>query len=138
MQINWRKIRTILFWCIGILLFLFLIGFFRHLVLPCQVDRVELKTYDHSTYGQQELTKLEERILLNLYNLSRDAGEVNAEPCCDSYGFYIYYKDGTHKYVGEGPGWKMILRAKDDCFMQNPLLLKYIYSLAEKYDMPIE
>lgn len=133
-----QKIKTIVLWCVGILISLYLIGFFHHLVLPLQVERVELKTYDHNTYSQRELTKSEERILLNLYNLSRDSGDVTGEPCCDSYGFYIYYKDGTHKYVGDGEGSEMILRGKHRCNMQNPLLIKYIYSLAEKHDMPIE
>lgn len=138
MKVKWSKIKYIVLWLLGILALLILLGFLRHLVLPLQVERVELKTYDHNTYGQRELTKLEERILLNLYNLSRDSGDVTAEPCCDSYGFYIYYKDGTHKYVGEGEGSEMILRGKHKCTMQNPLLIKYIYSLAEKYDMPID
>lgn len=141
MKINWRIIQKIAIWTASILLFLILIGFFRHLVIPFQVERVELHTYDHSTYGQRVLTDAEARILLNLHNLSRDSGKINGEPCCDSYGFYIYYKNGKTQYIGEGSGSEMIIRGKeyeDHRNLQNPLLIKYIYSLAEKYDMPIE
>lgn len=74
-----------------------------------------------------------------LYNLSREAGEVDAEPCCPAYGFYLYLDDGSHIYVGEGVKSKMILRDGDnDRYLASRLMIRYIRHLADKYDLPID
>lgn len=134
-----RKTGIVALWIVGIVLFLILIGFFRNMVNPGRVDRIELKTYDHSSYGQMELTGAEKWMLIAMYNLSREAGEIYAEPCCDAYGFYMYFDDGSNLYVGEGTGSKMILTpiSGERFYLQNWVMDKYIRLLAEKYDLPI-
>ena len=107
---------------------------------PLAVEKVELKTYDHRTRGEIELTALETWKLLALYNSSTFAGLVNAEPCCDAYGFKVYFRDGNTLYIGQGVRSKMIVRPDlgDAYYVQNQLLIQYIYALAEKYDLPID
>ncbi len=47
---------------------------------------------------------------------------------------------GRSRYVGEGPGGKMIEKSApgEPYFIVNEALIDYIYGLAEKYDLPIE
>lgn len=77
-----------------------------------RVEEIVLKTYDHKNYGKAELTAVEALKLITLYNLSMPAGQVNGEPCCDAYGFKVYFRDGSALYVGQGVKSKMIVRPK--------------------------
>lgn len=124
---------------VGILVFLWLIGFFRHLTSYNQVEKIVLRTYDHSSHGEVELTEAEAKKIIALYNLSREAGEINAEPCCSEYGCYIYFKDGTHLWIGEGIRSKLILNpgTGERCYMDNSWLIDYMEELAIKYDLPL-
>lgn len=139
MKPKWRKAGIVALWVLGILLFLLLLGYFRNMVAPWRVNRAELHTYDHDSYCQAELTDKEKWTLTMLYNLSREAGEVDAEPCCPAYGFYLHLSDGSHIYVGEGVKSKMILRdGDDDRYLASRLMIRYIRHLADKYDLPID
>lgn len=133
---KWLKRFVIL---LGVFAFLWLIGFFRYLTTYNQIEKVVLKTYDHSEYGEVELTESETRLVITLYNLSRKAGEINAEPCCSEYGCGFYYKDGTKSWIMEGVKSKLLFtpRNGERCYMANPMLISYMKKLAAKYDMPI-
>ncbi|MBQ8580116.1 MAG: hypothetical protein IJ448_05425 [Oscillospiraceae bacterium] len=114
----------------------------RNWVDPNQVERVELYTSDHSTAANITLTEDEAETLLKLYNRSRHAGEVTAEPGCDGYRFTVYLKDGSSFAVSQGLWIKMIVRQKsageyEEYYVASQSLVNYIHALAEKHDMPI-
>lgn len=126
--------------CVFLLIVAVLCARFHFRVNPFLVERVVLLTYDHRDYGEVELTPQETWRLMSLYQHSLYAGTCDAEPCCDSYGFYIYYKDGRSRYVGQGVSKKMIEKSApgEPYFILNHALVDYIYELAEKYELPIE
>lgn len=132
------KIKWIVFGLVGVLLVLFFAGQFYERIDPTAVDKIVLKTYDHDSYGEKELTEEEARKLVFLYNTSRCLGDVNAEPCCASYGFGVYFKDGSHFYVGEGPKSKMIVNRGSGIryYIENQALIDYILQLSRKYGLP--
>ena len=113
--------------------------FWVHIVFA---EKVELGGYDHQTQSTVELTGEEAFKLSCIYNLSLFGGQVNAEPCCDSYWFQVTYLDGNTIYVGEGMEEKdkMILRIpnRSPVYVTNPWLIDYIHSLIEKYGLPID
>ena len=112
-------------------------------ILLKQVEKMELYAYDHVSCGHVELTQAEQWMIAFLYNLSWRGGEVTGEPCCAAYGVDIYLNDGSEMSISEGVFSKMIvdlpgMYAKDRFYANCPLLVGYIYVLAEKYDLPIE
>ena len=113
--------------------------FWFHIVFA---EKVELGGYDHQTQSTVELTGEDAFKLSCIYNLSLFGGQVNAEPCCDSYWFQVTYLDGNTIYVGEGMEEKdkMILRIpnRSPVYVTNPWLIDYIHSLIEKYGLPID
>lgn len=118
-------------------------GLLHEPILLNQVDRMELDTYDHVSGGYVELTQAEQWMIAFLYNTSWRGGEITAEPCCAAYGVDIYLNDGSEMSISEGVFSKMIvdlpgMPAKDRFYANCPLLVDYIYTLAEKYDLPIE
>lgn len=123
-----------------IILILVCIGSIRKPIIPFQVEKIELKTYDHRDYGNAELTNEEEKKLIKLYNQAWYAGDVTGEPCCDSYGFKVYYHNDSTLYVGEGTGSKMIVRSRPGApfYIKSQELVDYICELAEKYDLPMD
>jgi len=127
---------------IVIVLILCLVSTPIHLIAPSQVDKIVLHTYDHQSSGKHILTDSETVALTFLYNISIPNGQITGEPCCDSYGFSVHYKDGKTLYVGEGARSKMIVRPEgsgfdEQYYILNQALIDYIWKLAEKYDLPI-
>ena len=124
-----------------LLLFLVLIGYFRHIVTSGQVDRVLFYTYVDDEVYVKKLSDTELSAFLNLYNLSRDAGEIDTVRSHRAYGFRIYYTDGSYQDVEEDINSKWNLTDSSDGirrFLENPSLVDYAYELAEEYSMPIE
>lgn len=108
-----------------------------------RVERMELHTYDHVRMGKVELTQAEQRMIAFLYNISLRGGEITAEPCCDSYRVETYLTDGRKIFVSENGASIMNVRVRDedsteDFCVSCPLLVDYILTLAEKYDLPID
>lgn len=102
------------------------------------LDRVELHTYDHQRGGRVTLTDFESWLAVTLYNASIFAGEVDAEPCCDEYRLVVYFEDGSRSSISEGVRSKMIVRPPNGSFyVECGILIKYIESLAIKYDLPL-
>lgn len=102
------------------------------------VKEVRLYAYDHITRDETGLTQEEARQIVRLFNRSRHGGEVDAEPCCDSYGFTVDFTDGSTLYVGEGVKSKMIVRqgSRQPYYLENQALIDYILELVERYDLP--
>lgn len=142
MKKHMRKIGISVLCIVGILVLLLLLtGHFRHIVKPSQIDRIDFFTYVDNEMYIKKLTEDEISAFLTLYNLSRDVGEIDAERLYRTYGFRIYYKDGSYQDMEEGINSKWNLRDSSDengRFLKNPMLVNYTYKLAEKYDMPNE
>ena len=118
-------------------------GLLRAPIDLTKVERMELHTYDHVRMGEVELTREEQRKIALLYNLSPRGGEITAEPCCAGYTLETYLTDGRKISVSENGASIMNVRVRDergsdDFCVLCPLLVEYILSLAEKYDLPIE
>ena len=118
-------------------------GLLRSPIDLTKVERMELDTYDHVNSGHVELTQSEQWMIAFLYNISWRGGQITAEPCCAAYGVDIYLNDGSKMGVSEGVSSKMIvdlpgMYAKDRFYVTCPLLVNYIYILAEKYNLPID
>lgn len=118
-------------------------GLLRAPIDLTKVEKMELDTYDHVSSGHAELTQAEQWMITFLYNISLRGGEVTGEPCCAAYGVDIYLSDGSKMGISEGVSSKMIvdlpgMYAEDRFYATCPLLVNYIYILAEKYDLPIE
>ena len=126
--------------CVALVLVLALFGFFRNMIAPGGVDRIELHTYDHENYGQADLTGWEAQLVIALFNFSRQAGEVEAEPCCDGYRLEIYFADGQEITISEGVDAKLIVRQSghEPYYISGRALIDYIFALAEKYDLPLD
>ena len=126
--------------CVALVLVLALFGFFRNMIAPGGVDRIELHTYDHENYGQADLTAWEAQLVIALFNFSRQAGEVEAEPCCDGYRLEIYFADGREITISEGVDAKLIVRQSghEPYCISGRALIDYIFALAEKYDLPLD
>ena len=108
-----------------------------------RVEKMELHTYDHVRSGQVELTLAERWMIALLYNLSPRGGEITSEPCCDSYRVETYLTDGRIITVSENGASILNVRVRDeqerdDFCAACPLLVDYIFILAEKYDLPMD
>lgn len=108
-----------------------------------RVERMELHTYDHVRMGKVELTQTEQWMVAFLYNISTRGGEITAEPCCAGYTVEVYLTDGRKIFVSENGASIMNVRVRDERERDNfcaacPLLVDYILTLAEKYDLPID
>ena len=108
-----------------------------------KVEKMELHTYDHVRMGKVELTQAEQWMIAFLYNISLRGGEITAEPCCDSYRVETYLTDGRKISVSENGASIMNVRVRNEKELDNfcascPLLVDYILTLAEKYDLPID
>lgn len=142
---DYKRKRWIVAGVVILLATLFLAGsgLLRAPIDLSKVERMELDTYDHVSSGHVELTQAEQWMIAFLYNLSWRGGEITAEPCCAAYGVDVYLNDGSEMSISEGVFSKMIvdlpgMYAKDRFYANCPLLVDYIYVLAEKYDLPIE
>lgn len=125
---------------VGILLFLFLLGFGRSFLIVTQVDKIELHTYSHAGLPGKKLAVLDADEVFKvvaLYNLSRHAGDITAEPCCAAYWLVIHLKDGTQIKISEGPHTKSIIDpvSGDRYYLDNSFLVDYIKQLTEDYDL---
>ena len=118
-------------------------GLLRSPIELSKVERMQLHTYDHVRMGDVELTEAEQWMIAFLYNISPRGGEITAEPCCDAYRVEVYFDDGRKLSVSENGASVMNVRVRDEKELDNfcascPLLVNYILTLAEKYDLPIE
>ena len=110
------------------------------------IENVEIIGYDHQHYGEAVVTPGEAAVLMLLYHLSPNAGQIDAEPCCAAYAFQVHYRFGTIIYVGEGCRNKMIkdvdlpgnLPSPNRHYVYNPLLISYLQKLIVKYDLPVD
>ena len=128
-----------------VLLVLFIAGsgLLRAPIDLAKVEKMELHTYDHVRMGKVELTQEEQRMIAFLYNISPRGGEITAEPCCAGYTVETYLTDGRKITVSENGASIMNVRVRnekelDDFCASCPLLVDYILTLAEKYDLPID
>ncbi|MBQ2785136.1 MAG: hypothetical protein IJF02_01345 [Oscillospiraceae bacterium] len=118
-------------------------GLLRAPIDLAKVEKMELHTYDHVRMGKVELTQAEQWMIAFLYNISLRGGEITAEPCCDSYRVETYLTDGRKISVSENGASIMNVRVRNEKELDNfcascPLLVDYILTLAEKYDLPID
>ena len=132
---KWGKV------CLLVLCVFCVISLFAQLwglhINPLVVDRIELYTYDHKYEGRVELSEQEAWKAMLLSNLSLPAGEVIAEPCCDSYRLEVYFRTGAKTLISEGTHDKLIVSANRH-YVSNQWLIDYILELVEKYDLPID
>ena len=118
-------------------------GLMRAPIDLTKVEKMELHTYDHVREEKVELTQAEQWMIAFLYNMSLRGGEITAEPCCDAYRVEVYYNDGRKLFVSENGASIMNVRVRDERERDNfcaacPLLVDYILTLVEKYDLPID
>ena len=144
-SVDYKRKRWIVAGVVIVLAALFLAGsgLLRAPIDLTKVERMELHTYDHVRQGQVELTQAEQWMVASLYNISPRGGEITAEPCCASYVVTAYLSDGRKISVSENGASIMNVRVRDERELDNfcskcPLLVEYILTLAEKYDLPIE
>lgn len=126
-----------------VVLFIASSGLLRSPIDLTKVEKMELHTYDHERMGEVELTQAEQWMIAFLYNISLRGGEITAEPCCDAYRVEVYFNDGRELSVSENGASIMNVRVRDERELDNfcascPLLVDYILTLAEKYDLPID
>ena len=125
---------------LGVILLLFLFGFGRSFLGVHQIDRIELHTYSHAGLSGNKkavLSTEEVHAVAALYNLSRHAGDITAEPCCDAYWLEIYLKDGTKIRISEGVRTKLIIDpvSSDRYYLDNFILVDYIKKLISDHDL---
>lgn len=144
-SVNYKKKRWIVVGVVIVLAALFLAGsgLLRSPIELSKVERMQLHTYDHVRMGDVELTEAEQWMIAFLYNISPRGGEITAEPCCDAYRVEVYFDDGRKLSVSENGASAMNVRVRDEKELDNfcascPLLVNYILTLAEKYDLPID
>ena len=118
-------------------------GLLRAPIDLSRVERIELHTYDHERVGEVELTQEEQRMIALLYNISPRGGEITAEPCCSGYTVDVYLTNDRKISVSENGASIMNARVRserelDDFCVRCPLLVDYISTLVEKYDLPID
>ena len=134
------KIRIIIWLaalCMLVVVDLFMWVFVRR-IDPNEVDRVEIFAYDHSAYGDADLTEKVMRKAIGLCNVSLRVGDVNAEPCCAGYGLWIYLKDGRRIEISEGVRNKLILHSNDyHGYIASKRLRAFILEVAAQYELPL-
>ena len=118
-------------------------GLLRSPIDLTKVEKMELHTYDHVRMGKVELTQAEQWMVAFLYNISPRGGEITAEPCCSGYTVDVYLTNDRKISVSENGASIMNVRVRDERERDNfcarcPLLVDYILTLVEKYDLPID
>lgn len=118
-------------------------GLLRSPIDLTKVEKMELHTYDHVRMGKVELTQAEQWMVAFLYNISPRGGEITAEPCCSGYTVDVYLTNDRKISVSENGASIMNVRVRDERERDNfcarcPLLVGYILTLAEKYELPID
>ena len=123
-----------------LLILLILLLCIRKPIFSNSVDKIVLKTYSHSyTPGNTEvvLNREEAQKVILLYNFGIAGGEINAEPCCDTYWLEIYFRDGGQIRIAEGITDAMIVTpiSGEEYYVRSRALISYVHELIEQYDM---
>lgn len=140
MKKKWLKIGIKL---VCILFLFYLLGFFHNPISVFDIDRVVLETDDHNGQsddvisGTVELDKGDIWTLVTLYNLSRYDAYIDSEPCCDEFGFDVYFRDGSKVRISEGSMTAAIVTPVkgERYYAHSKLLLNWIESCIAKYHL---
>ena len=123
---------------LGVLLFLFIIGFGRNFIEVWQVDKITLEACN----GIVELTDAEVFGMSAIYALSREAGRVTAEGCSHKFEVKIYMKDGGYITIEDdqtrghlGDRMKVSGSGMESVWLDNALLVGYIRMLVNNHGL---
>ena len=125
---------------IGIVVFLLLLLCIRKPIFSISVERVVLRTYSHSyTQGNTEVVLNRSEMLkaILLYNFGFVGGEINAEPCCNSYCLEIYFWGGAQIRIAEGTKDAMMVTPiwGDRYYVRSKALISFVHELIEQYGL---
>ena len=150
MKEKWRLVGRITLIVLGVLLFLYVIGFGRHFISVSQIDSISLTAWDGDGVQTVKLSDAEKFGFAAIYNLSRYAGKVNAEGCSINFCIRIYMNNGDHIRIDDHEGARMEVSGVDvpgyffdepdvrDFWVDNPLLLGYIRLLVHSHGLKWE
>lgn len=142
MKEKWLRAGKIALIVLGVLLFLFLIGFGRCFIAVWEIDRITMKACDEQGTKTVELTDGEVFGFAAIYALSRHAGTVTAEGCDHMFDIDIYMKDGTCLSITDdqsrghqGVRMKVYGTEYDSFWVDNVLLVEYIKILVHNHGL---
>ena len=142
MESKWLKVGKICLIVLGVLLFLFLIGFGRSFLPVWEINKITMKACDGEGTKIVELTDGEAFGFAALYTFSRYAGPVTAEGCSHKYDIDVHMKDGTTLSVMEHQGkdnlgdrMKVYGSNSDSIWLDNIILVGYIRLLVATHGL---
>ena len=120
-----------------LMLLLHLCGFGHNLIGLWQVDQIELTACDKVGTTTVALQSADVRKFIGCYNLSRYAGEVNAERCDRTFYVCIYLKDGKKIGIVDHDNTRIRITGigNQSLWADNPILLSAIRNMVDSYDL---
>lgn len=118
-------------------LLLLICGFGRNLIAPWKVMKIELSVYDAvgTRVGTAELTSADVSKFIMCYNLSRYAGEKQADRCDRDFYVCIILEDGRQISITDAGNHRITVTGlgDEDFWADNALLFTLIKNLDSRY-----